>query len=319
VKPRSLLYNRELTPRVSIILLDWSCRESIQSLEYLNHQSVPRELYEILWIEYYSRVFPPIRDGLARYSANRRPSMLDQWIVMGTPENICYHKHLMYNLGILASRGDIVCIADSDAIFLPTFVESMLRAFEVNREIVMHFDEIRNADSRFYPFNYPSIAEILGTGCMNWVNGKSRGMADLSDPLHLKNYGACMCARRQDLLDIGGADEARDYLGHICGPYEMTFRLMNAGKREVWHEQEYIYHVWHPGTGGEGDYLGPHDGRYMSSTALDIRTTGRIMPLEENPAIRDIRLGLGKEMTQEERLSDAIREEVVQSWTAVAE
>jgi hypothetical protein len=314
VKPWWRFYNPKTTPRVSIILLDWSCRESIQSLEYLNRQSVPRELYEILWIEYYSRVFPPLQDGLTQYSLSNRPPMVDQWIIMGIPENICYHKHLMYNLGILASRGDIVCIADSDAIYLPDFVGSILQEFEASREIVMHFDEIRNVDSRFYPFNYPSVAEILGPGCINWVNGRSKGMVDLSDPLHLKNYGACMCAWRQDLLDIGGADEARDYLGHICGPYEMTFRLINAGKREIWHDKEYIYHVWHPGTGGEGNYLGPHDGRYMSSTALDIRQTRRVMPLEENPAIREIRLGAGRDMTNEELLSSAIPEEKIHSW-----
>ena len=67
--------------------------------------------------------------------------------------------------------------------------------------------------------------------------GKTTGLLDNVDPLHTRNYGACMSALREDLLKIGGADEHIDYLEHICGPYEMTFRLVNAGKREVWYRR----------------------------------------------------------------------------------
>lgn len=42
-------------PEVSIILIDWSVRESCHILDYLNTQTVERNKYEILWIEYYDR------------------------------------------------------------------------------------------------------------------------------------------------------------------------------------------------------------------------------------------------------------------------
>jgi hypothetical protein len=99
-----------------------------------------------------------------------------------------------------------------------------------------------------------------------------------------------MCARRADLIAIGGADEHIDYVGHICGPYEMTFRLVNSGLREIWHQTEFMYHTWHPGQAGEDNYLGPHDGRHVSTTALDALISARTMPLEENETIRDYRL-----------------------------
>jgi len=99
-----------------------------------------------------------------------------------------------------------------------------------------------------------------------------------------------MCAKREDLIEIGGADEHMDYLGHICGPYDMTFRLMNAGKKEVWHSDEWLYHTRHPGQAGEGNYLGPHDGMHMSTTALEVIRTRRILPLVENSAIQKLRL-----------------------------
>lgn len=214
------------------------------------------------------------------------PPIVDQWIVVDMPKNTYYHKHLMYNIGTLVARGKIATFCDSDAIVKPTFIESIIESFDEDSNIVLHMDEARNNGSRFYPFNYPSIEEVVDEGCINWKDGKTTGLLDRVDPLHTLNCGACTSALREDLINIGGADEHIDYLGHICGPYEMTFRLVNAGKKEVWHPNEFLYHVWHPGQAGHGNYLGPHDGEYMSTTALQCLKTQRLLPLVKNSAIR---------------------------------
>lgn len=305
MNPNMRFKSQNKNPQLSFILLDWSCRDSFHSLNYLNNQSIPREQYEVILIEYYNRVAPQIENGLAECFVNNKPPLVDQWIILNMPENVYYHKHLMYNVGILSSRGKIICICDSDAIFPPNFVETVLQMFSVNENIILHFDEICNDSRRFYPFNYPSIEEIIGEGCVNWVNGKSSGILAKEDTIHRRNYGACMCALREDIIAVGGADEHIDYLGHICGPYDLTFRLINAGKREIWHEDVYIYHVWHPGNTGKGNYLGPHDGYNMSTPALKSRETGRIMPLDENPSIKAMRLGL---------LANAVRQDKIGNW-----
>ncbi len=299
-------------PKVSIILLDWSIRESFHILYYLNQQSIPREQYEIIWIEYYSKRAPEIKKGIEECKKMNIPSIVDLWIVMDMDKCIYYHKHLMYNIGILVAKGEIVTFCDSDAIVTPTFIESIIKSFNEDPNIVLHMDEFRNNDKRFYPFNYPSIEEVIGDGCINYSNGKTTGLYDTEDFLHTRNYGACMSALRQDLIKIGGADEHIDYLGHICGPYEMTFRLVNLGKKEVWHQEEFLYHVWHPGQAGQGNYLGPHDGKHMSTTALSACFNGRIMPLVENPAIKMLRLK--KKLTLDEILSYAISEDIVENW-----
>jgi hypothetical protein len=277
--------------RVSFVLLDWSCRESLHLLDYLNDQTVPRDQYEILWIEYYDRPSPELCRRIETARAAGMPPPVDIAAVLGMPPNVCYHKHLMYNVGLLLARGRIVCICDSDAMARPGLVASILRAFEADPNIVLHLDEVRNNDRRFHPFAYPDFEDVVGPGCANWLNGRPLGLSDRSDPLHTRNYGACMCAVRDDLIAIGGADMHRDYLGHICGPYELTFRLVNAGKREVWHANEWLYHVWHPGQAGDRNYAGPHDGRHMSTTALRARTTGRVEPLLPHPAIARLRQG----------------------------
>jgi hypothetical protein len=265
---------------LSLILLDWSVRESFHLLHYLRRQSVDRDQFEVVFIEYYSRTAEPLKQFADE---------LDTWVLLEMPETCIYHKHLMYNCGLALAHGEVVVLCDSDAMVKDSFIETILAHFKNREKIVLHLDQFRNVRRDLYPFKYPSFEEVLGDGCINNVDGKTAGIVDRIDPLHSRNYGACMCARRADLIAIGGADEHIDYLGHICGPYEMTFRLLNKGFKEIWDETEYLYHTWHPGQAGVDNYQGPHDGRQMSSTALEALITGRIYPLLENQTMRLIR------------------------------
>jgi hypothetical protein len=191
----------------------------------------------------------------------------------------------MYNAGILASAGKIITFCDSDAVVTNRFVGSIIDSFQKDSNIVLHMDQVRNREKYYYPFNYPTIEQIIRDGRTNMIDGKPAGLSDVIDPIHTRNYGACMSANRDDLLAIGGADEHIDYLGYVCGPYEMTWRLVNLGRKELWHENEWTYHLWHPGQVGAQNYFGPHDGFHLSTTALATRQSGRILPLVENPAI----------------------------------
>ncbi len=307
---------------MSFVLLDWSCRESFHGLDYFANQNVPRDQYEIIWIEYYSRVSPQIEQKMKECEQSTKPPVIDQWLIMEIPENIYYHKHLMYNLGIIAGKGDIIVICDSDVMVKPTLVETIIKEFDASENlsldqsgIVLHLDEVRSINRNYYPFNNPTFDEVMAEGCINWVNGKTKGLWDEKDPLHSRNYGACMAARKEDLIAIGGADEHINYLGHICGPYEMTFRLINAGKNEIWHQSEFLFHTWHPGTDGSKNYLGPHDGRNLSTTALQARYQGQIFPLQENPSIKTVRLGESNE-DRKNLMFQAVQKRDLNAWDA---
>ena len=290
-------------PKVSLILLDWSVRESFHLLHYLSKQNVNRDKFEVIVVEFYSRESEAVR---------KFEEQVDSWVLLEMPDDCYYHKHLMYNAGIVLASGEIVVICDSDAMVRETFISSIIGEFEKDPNIVLHLDQFRNVRPDFHPFNYPSFDEVTGKGCINNVGGKTKGLVDIKDPIHTKNYGACMAALRSDLVSIGGADEHIDYLGHICGPYEMTFRLINQGKREVWHQSEFIYHTWHPGQAGMDNRLGPHDGMHMSTTALESLISRRVMPLIENPAIH--MLGDGEGQTSEELIKLIITKTLVDGW-----
>lgn len=281
-KPEVLLRHRSGRKKVSFVLIDWGVRESFHSVEYLNRQTAPRDDFELIWVEFYGR--KPAE--LARMAATPGRPMIDQWVVLGYPEDLIYHKHRAYNAGLVAATGDIVVVCDSDAMFRPTFVENLLKAFDETSYAVVHVDEVRNVSPDYYPFNYPTFEQVMGEGSINWFEVTTRGLYLPDDRLHNANYGACFAARRNEVLAIGGADEHFDYLGFCCGPYEMTFRLQNRGRRERWITSEYLYHTWHPNqTSYNADYQGPHDGRYLSLRALHARSTGRVKPYLANPFV----------------------------------
>jgi hypothetical protein len=293
-------------PEVTFIFLDWSVRESFHVLHYLAQQTVDRDRFEVIVVEYYSRVSEAVR---------KYEDQVDTWVLLEMPEATYYHKHLMYNVGVVLSRGEIVAIVDSDAMVRERFVEKIMGAFPRGQKIVLHLDQFRNNRADLYPFKFPGFDTVVGEGCINHINGRTVGLCDDTDPLHTRNYGACMCALRDDLISIGGADEHIDYLGHICGPYEMTFRLINAGHQEIWLQDEFTYHTWHPGQAGERDYIGPHDGRHVSARALEARFSGRILPFLENPAIRKLRLQDGQ-ASGEQSLAQLVPEERLESWSS---
>ena len=297
---RFVKHSARARPRVTLILLDWSVRESFHLLHYLALQDVPRDWFEVIVVEYYSRVSEAIR---------KFEGEVDTWLLLEMPEECYYHKHLMYNAGIVLARGEICVICDSDAMVKPGFIRSILEAFEREPQLVLHLDQFRNNRRDLYPFSFPSFEAVQGEGCINNAGGRPAGIVDSSDPIHTRNYGACMCARRDALIAIGGADEHVDFLGHICGPYDMTFRLVNSGRREHWHQSEFMYHTWHPGQAGVDNYLGPHDGRHVSTTSLAALASGRVAPLLENASIRKLREG-----SEDDLLATLIRPESRMEW-----
>lgn len=278
-------------PKVSVILLDWGVRESFHTLDYLDRQTVPRSEYEVIWIEFYDRVPAKLASKVEESERSGRP-LIEQWVVVGAANDVYFHKHYAYNVGICLAQGRICVICDSDAMYPDNFIARIIHAFDATPGIVLHIDQIRNANRAFYPFSSPEPSAVISDPLtINWNGRITRGLEPGADMLHEANYGACMAASREDLLSIGGADEHIDYLGYICGPYDMTFRLVNFGRKEIWLDDIFLIHTWHPSEGGTDNLGGPQDGRGMSLRALEARASGRVAALVENPAIAACRAG----------------------------
>ena len=130
-------------------------RESFHLLHYLRRQTVPREAFEVVVVEYYDCVSPaltPFRE------------MVDTWVLLEMPAACYYHKHLMYNAGLVLARGEVVVFCDSDAMVRERFLESVVTAFAADERRVLHLDQFRNVRQDLYPFAYPPFEDVVGPG-----------------------------------------------------------------------------------------------------------------------------------------------------------
>ncbi len=268
-------HSPEAIPKVSVILLDWSCRERFDALDWLSKQDVLEDSYELIWVELYDRVIPEVLDKA------------DTVITCG--QKGMYHKHIGYNLGLLNSYGETIVICDSDAIYPVDFISSVLKSFYPNGSIspqplvLMHY-QLRT--SSLYPNNLKNREELKDSKWQWW-------------PLN-PNVGACMSVRRQDAIRFGGFDEHKSFKGYLCGPYDLGWRLVNTGIPELWHDASTaLWHFAHPDPVGVNE-ISPSLKRMHENTyphvdlhaiiAVEAFSTGRFQPLKENSEIFKLRM-----------------------------
>lgn len=265
----------EALPKVSVILLDWSCRERFHTLDWLLKQDVPRQMYELIWVELYDRVIPEVL------------KKADTLITCG--QKGMYHKHIAYNIGLLDSQGEIIVICDSDAIYPIDFISSIFKSFYTNNSssaqplVLMHY-QLRTSFT--YPDNLKDRDELRDDKWRWW-------------PLN-PNVGACMSVRKQDAIRFGGFDEHKSFRGYLCGPYDLGWRLINAGIPEHWHATSVTpWHFAHPDPVGVNEIAltlkRMHQNTYPhvdlhALTAVEAFSTGRLQPLKENRDIFKLRM-----------------------------
>ncbi|PYS41064.1 MAG: hypothetical protein DMG14_08615 [Acidobacteria bacterium] len=267
---------RPPAPLVSIILLDWSCRERFHALDWLNRQTVPRHQYELIWVELFDRIVPKVLDEA------------DVLITCG--QRGTYHKHEGYNAGLLQSRGQIITVCDSDVVFPTDFVESIVNSFQFSQGeaqplVLMHYEWRTDSE---YPDDLVDIDRLSG---FKWQK-------------LWPNVGACVSVRRIDAIRFGGFDEHYSYQGFICGPYDLAWRLVNAGLPEIWHDPAVaLWHFAHPAPYFHPrlfsfrnlcrwfEITHPHC-EYHALTAVEAFSTGRVLPLKENPVVHRLRMSL---------------------------
>jgi len=289
-------------PRLSFVLLDWGCRERFTTLDWLNKQDIPRDQYELIWVELYDRVMDEV--------------MEKSDIVITCNQRGTYHKHLGYNVGLLQARGDLICVCDSDAVFPIDFVRSVFRSFGIEGGgqaqplVLMHYEW---RTSLLYPDDLTDAETLKDSARWQWW------------PL-IVNEGACVTVRRSDAIRFGGFDEHPSFRGYFCGPYDLAWRLVNAGWPEVWHDSSVaLWHFAHPdpiGTNGQKASMRqlmekayPHmQGHAL--TAVNAFSTGQFQPLQENPEIWALRMNdrkIGSNL--EARYSNLTSQKGFSFWT----
>lgn len=262
-------------PLVSVILLDRSVRERFHALDWLSKQDAPRDDYELIWVEIYNRVVPE--------------AMEKADVVITCSQKGMYSVHKGLNIGYLHARGQIVTNCDSDAVFPPDLISSIIKSFDPDssgelKPLILSHDEFRN-NKITYPDGVSDIEEIKK---YPWL------------PLW-KNAGACTSFRRLDAIKFGGWDEHKSFRGLSAGG-DLPWRLINVGILPKWHDQSVaLYHFAHPHPKlNKGFPYSFKMWREIQSPyfeghpilSVEAFSTGRLLPLKENEEIHKLRLSM---------------------------
>lgn len=264
-------------PKISIVLLDSSNTTKINALDWLSRQTVPKEDYELIWIQLGDCLIPEV--------------MQKSDTVISCGQKEIYHKHIGYNIGCIYAQGQIITVCEPDSVFLPNFVESIIKTFQLNQSkealplVLMHHEWLT---TQTYPEQLSDIHQLTK------VNQLSKYKWFSLWP----NNSLCMSIRKIDAMRFGGFDEHPSFRANVCGPYDLGWRLVNTGLPEVWHNQalfrfvnpdpgksfglEFAWKLWQK-------LLDPQI-KGQALIAIEALSTGRILPLVENRQVYKLRM-----------------------------
>ena len=221
MKQKRVIKSSSRSPKLSLILLDWSCRDWFGALDFLNEQDAPRDSYELIWVECHDRVVDYVREHA------------DTLITLG--QEGLYHKHKANNAGLLAARGEVVTFLDSDALYPRNYVSAILNFFFdpiVQPRAVLYLNQMRAKAMRPEKPTWDDVCGVNDWDSTGW------------------NYGQGMSVPLREALLAGGFDEHEAFRGFHSGPSELGFRLLNFGLEEVWLREPVSWHFNHENSTG---------------------------------------------------------------------
>ncbi len=211
---------QKATPRVSVIMIDGSFREKFHSLDFFNNQTLPRDAYEIIWVEFYNRINPVLKQKTHSFTNNRIITLKKQGE---------YHSSYCFNAGINESSGEIVVIVDADVVVDNSFLEKIIEEHAICENLVLYcyrYDEPQEAHVQEMDLDY------LKNVCI------------LTNPV---NYGGCVSVRKKNILAVNGYEQHPIFSsGFHANGADLYTRFKNAGMHIKWHPTANLYHPWHP-------------------------------------------------------------------------
>ena len=182
------------------------------------------ELYEFIWVEYYSSINKELLKKINHY-ASARSVCLDlkgEW-----------HVGKCMNSGIASSNANHLILVDGDIAVTPRFLAEDIaihRQYPATAVYYRRWDEPK-----------PKYSGMTGMKTLEYLEANCR----LTNPT---NYGGCLTIDRTLMDRVGGYEEHSLFGGPGAVNLELYTRLRNAGIPILWHPEAKVYHPWHTGT-----------------------------------------------------------------------
>ena len=210
-----------MKPDISVVMVDGLFRESFHAVDFFCNQSLSRDRYELIWVEFFDRVNPELEEKIAGYPNAR--------IVTLNHKDAIYHSSYCFNAGIQESRGEVLFLPDADIAVQPDFLEEALKEHRSDDKLVMYFFRKEEPES-----SHTSDVSL----------DRLREVCRFSNP---SNYGGCLSVRKSWLLEINGYEQHPVFgSGFHANGLDVYTRLKNLGLHVMWHPRQVLYHPWHP-------------------------------------------------------------------------
>lgn len=209
-------------PKISVITWDAGFRENFHTIDSFANQTIPKEDYEFIWVDYYDKIKPEV-----------------QAKITGIPnaKSLCVNGNGQWrlatclNYGIKNSSGELLVIPDGDIVVNSDFLSKVWDAHSKIDNLVLYF---RRWDEPEHAHSSEISIEHMEKVC------------EMNNPT---NYSGCITMRRHVWDYVNGYEEHPLFAGPSFTGLELYTRLKNAGFPIMWHPTVKIYHPWHANTG----------------------------------------------------------------------
>ena len=222
-------------------MIDGQFREHTYGAEYFSRQDFPESEFEVIWVEFYSKVPDAVR-------AQKNVKV----ITLNNADDKMYHSSYCFNAGIAAATGEVIVIPDADQIVKPDFLSKLYAIHSAYEKLVVYvyrYDEVEKGQLQSLDFSE------LEKKCI------------LKNPM---NYGGCLSVRKKWLLEINGYEQHKIMeSGFHANGMDLYTRFKNYGMAIMWANEIKLFHPWHDNT------LAPADQYYIQKDLIDWKFKNR--------------------------------------------
>ncbi|MCD6415720.1 MAG: glycosyltransferase [Planctomycetes bacterium] len=203
-------------PIISVIMVDGGFRESFHAVDYFSEQSLARDRFEIIWVDYTDRVAPEVahRSDVRSFALGRTDE----------PQALGY----AYNKGICEAKGEILVIPDGDVACPPDLLETVLDEHSRTEDLLLYVLRLDQPAERYRP---------------GWDLEHLKSTCTIR---HTYNFGGCTTIRRRWMLKMNGYEQLPFFAGYHYLGGDNYIRSKNLGLKIKWHPTLRVYHPWHP-------------------------------------------------------------------------